>query len=385
MEKDKNKKKLNFQERILLYQKKNRRHTDTQVILLLLTLIVVYLVTQVVNTFTASAQVKVEKDAKFTATMVGDMMFGRNVQTVVDHKGYEYLYRYVKPYFLASDYSTGNFENPIITRDESEYELPEKSIYLHANPDVIPALEAMNFTNVNLANNHLMDYGVAGLTETMDAFAASKVKGIGAGLNKTQSGQIQYQDYNGFVVATIGSTDVGYQWGFSTDHQAGANKTRLTDLLPIVKEAKKNSDLVIVHSHWGIEYDSSPTPRQKEIGRALVSAGADIVIGTHSHTLQPVEIYKGKVILYSLGNFIFDQGWSKTKDTVLAQFKIKDNGSRVLELTPMVIEEASPTPLTGLLAGYEFNRMTKLLTKDLGKSVKWETKDGKIIINLSAK
>ena len=97
MEKDKNKRKLNFQERILLYQKKNRRHTDTQVILLLLTLIVVYLVTQVVNTFTASAQVKVEKDAKFTATMVGDMMFGRNVQTVVDHKGYEYLYRYVKP------------------------------------------------------------------------------------------------------------------------------------------------------------------------------------------------------------------------------------------------------------------------------------------------
>lgn len=385
MEKDKNKKKLNFQERILLYQKKNRRHTDTQVILLLLTLIVAYLVTQVVNTFTASAQVKVEKDAKFTATMVGDMMFGRNVQTVVDHKGYEYLYRYVKPYFLASDYNTGNFENPIITRDESEYELPEKSIYLHANPDVIPALEAMNFTNVNLANNHLMDYGVAGLTETIDAFAASKVKGIGAGLNKTQSGQIQYQDYNGFVVATIGSTDVGYQWGFSTDHQAGANKTRLTDLLPIVKEAKKNSDLVIVHSHWGIEYDSSPTPRQKEIGRALVSAGADIVIGTHSHTLQPVEIYKGKVIFYSLGNFIFDQGWSKTKDTVLAQFKIKDNGSRVLELTPMVIEEASPTPLTGLLAGYEFNRMTKLLTKDLGKSVKWETKDGKIIINLSAK
>lgn len=383
--KNKNKKKLNFQEKILLYQKKNRRQTDSQVILLLLGLIVVYLISQVFNTFTVNAEVKVEKDAKFTATMVGDMMFGRNIQTVVDNKGYDYLFRFVKPYFLASDYNTGNFENPIITRDESEYELPDKNIYLHASPAVIPVLEAMHFTTVNLANNHLMDYGVAGLNETIDAFAASSVTAIGAGLNKTQSGQIQYIELNGVKVATLGSTDVGYQWGYSTDHQAGANKTRLTDLLPLVKEAKKNADLVIVHSHWGIEYDSSPTPRQEEIGHALVNAGADIVIGHHSHTLQPVEIYKGKVIFYSLGNFIFDQGWTKTKDSVLAQYKIKDDGSRVVELTPMKVEEASPTPLKGPLAGIEFDRMAQLLTKKLGSNVKWETKDGKIIINLGSK
>ena len=383
--KNKNKRKLNFQEKILLYQKKNRRQTDSQVIFLLLGLIVVYLVTQVFNTFTVNAEVKVEKDAKFTATMVGDMMFGRNIQKVVDNKGYDYLFRFVKPYFLASDYNTGNFENPIITRAESEYELPDKNIYLHASPAVIPALEAMNFTNVNLANNHLMDYGVAGLNETIDAFAASSVAAIGAGLNKFQSGQIQYSEFNGVKVATLGSTDVGYQWGYSTDHQAGANKTRLIDMLPLVKEAKKNADLVIVHSHWGIEYDSSPTPRQEEIGHALVNAGADIIIGHHSHTLQPVEIYKGKVIFYSLGNFIFDQGWTKTKDSVLAQYKIKEDGSRVVELTPMKVEEASPTPLKGPLAGIEFNRMAQLLTKNLGSKVKWETKDGKIIINLGSK
>lgn len=383
--KNKNKKKLNFQEKILLYQKKNRRQTDSQVIVLLLGLIVIYLAVQVLNTFTAQADVKVQKDAKFTATMVGDMMFGRNVQKVVDSKGYEYLYRYVKPYFLASDYNTGNFENPIITRNESEYELPDKSIYLYARPDVIPVLEAMKFTNVNLANNHLMDYGVAGLNETIDAFAASSVAAIGAGLNKTQSGQIQYEDINGFIVATIGGTDVGYQWGFSSDHQAGANKTRLTDILPQVKEAAKESDLVIVHSHWGVEYDSSPNPRQKEIGHALVNAGADIVVGHHSHTLQPVEIYKGKVIFYSLGNFIFDQGWTKTKDSVLAQYKIKDDGSRSVELTPLKVNEASPMPLQGPLAGMEFNRMSKLLTKDLGKNIDWETRDGKIIINLGSK
>lgn len=378
-------KELNFHEKIMLYQKKSRRKTDVQAVFLLLGLILVYLGVQLVSAFTANAEVVVTKDAKFTATMVGDMMFGRNVQTVVDHKGYDFLYRHVKPYLMASDYNTGNFENPIILRDPSDYELPDKSIFLHAQADVAPFLASINFTTVNLANNHLMDYGVAGLTETLDTFATTKTAAIGGGLNKFQSGQIHYADYDGFVVATVGSTDVGYQWGYSTDHQAGANKTRLTDMLPIVREARKNADLIIVHSHWGVEYDSSPNPRQQEIGRALVDAGADIIVGHHSHTLQPVEIYKGKVIFYSLGNFVFDQGWSKTKDSVLAQFKIKDDGSKVIELIPMKVNEASPTPLKGPLAGMDFNRMTKLLTKHLGEDVKWTTKDGKIIIQLETK
>lgn len=380
-------KKLNFQEKILLYQKKNRRKTDVQSMFLLLGLILTYLVVQLFSAFTANAEIVVTKDAKFTATMVGDMMFGRNVQKVVDNKGYEFLFRQVEPYFQASDYNTGNFENPIILRDESEYELPEKSIFLHAQADVAPYLSSINFTTVNLANNHTMDYGVAGLTETIDTFDKTDTAPIGAGLSKYHSGKVHYADFNGYKVATIGATDVGYRWGFSTNHQAGANKTRLEDLLYIVKEAreKEYADLIIVHSHWGVEYDSSPNPRQQEIGRALVDAGADIIVGHHSHTLQPVEIYKGKVIFYSLGNFVFDQGWSKTKDSVLAQFKVKEDGSQVIELIPMKIEEASPTHLTGPLADWNFNRMTKLLTKDLGDDVDWKTEGGKIIINLETK
>lgn len=381
---------LSFQEKILLYQKKNRRKTDVQAIFLLLGLIVAYFVVQIFSAFTANAQVVVNKDSKFTATMVGDMMFGRNVQKVIDNKGYEFLFREVEPYFKASDYNTGNFENPILLKDESEYQFEEdlsgkKSIFLHAQADVAPYLSSINFTTINLANNHLMDYGEVGLTETLDTFAETTTTPVGAGYNKTQSGEIHYADFDGYEVATIGATDVGYGWGFSTNHQGGANKTRLADLLPIVKEAKKRADLVIVHSHWGVEYDSSPNPRQKEIGHALIDAGADIIVGHHSHTLQPVEIYKGKVIFYSLGNFIFDQGWSKTKDSVIAQFKIKDDGSQVIELIPMKVNEASPTHLKGPLAGWNFNRMTKLLTKDLGNDVDWKAEDGKIIINLETK
>lgn len=386
-------KKLNFQERILLYQKKNRRKTDVQSIFLLLGLVLTYLVVQLFSAFTANAEIVVTKDAKFTATMVGDMMFGRNVQTVVDNKGYDFLFREVEPYFKASDYNTGNFENPILLKDESEYEFENdltemKSIFLHAEADVAPYLESINFTTINLANNHLMDYGAVGLTETLDTFAETSITPVGAEYNKTKSGQFHYAEYDGYKVATLGATDVGYQWGFSTNRQAGANKIRLNDLLLTVKEESQkegSADLIIVHTHWGVEYDSSPNPRQQDIGRALVDAGADIIIGHHTHTLQPVEIYKGKVIFYSLGNFVFDQGWSKTKDSVLAQFKVKEDDSQVIELIPMKIEEASPTHLTGPLADWNFNRMTKLLTKDLGDDVDWKTEGGKIIINLETK
>lgn len=384
MEKKTRGRKLDFQDKLLLYKKKNRRQTDAQVFLLLLALIAAYLAIQVITTFTASAQVPVKRDenAKFTATMVGDMMFGRNVAPLVERKGYDFLFRHVKPYFLNAEYNTGNFENPVILRNEEEYELPEKNIYLHAKADVAPYLAGLNFTNVNVANNHLMDYGLAGLEETMETFQGANLPIIGAGNNKTESGQITYDDFSDYTVATLGGTDVGYQWGYSTDRQAGANRIRLVDMLPQIREAAQTSDLVIVHAHWGVEYDSSATPRQQEIGRAMVNAGADIVVGHHSHTLQPVEIYNDGIILYSLGNFIFDQGWTKTKDSVLTQYKVMNNGDRVLELTPMKVEEASPTPLTGPLSGIQFRRMTQLLTKELTEEVDWAITDDKIIINL---
>ena len=381
--------KLDFQDKLLLYKKKNRRQTDSQVLLLLLALIVAYLSVQVINVFTASAEITVKKDenAKFTATMVGDLMFGRNVAHVVERKGYEYLFRYVEPYFLNADYNTGNLENPIILRDEEEYEdqLPEKNIYLHAKADVAPFLDELNFTNVNVANNHLMDYGLAGLMETLETFQKTDTALIGIGLNKTESGQISYNEINDMTVATLGGTDVGYQWGYSTDRQAGANRIRLADMLPLIREASQTADLVIVHAHWGVEYDSTATPRQQEIGRAMVNAGADIVIGHHSHTLQPVEVYNDGIIMYSLGNFVFDQGWTKTKDSVLTQYKVMNNGDRILELTPLTIKEASPTPLTGPLAGIQFRRMTQLLTKELTDGVNWEIIDDKIILNLGPK
>src|SRR5699024_5156611 len=111
----------------------------------------------------STAEVEKRADSEFTAAFVGDMMFGRHVQKVTEKRGTSYLFDKMKPYFENADYVTGNLENPVLKRDEANYEKLEKQIHLHTGPETVQALKKMNFTTVNLANNHMMDYGEEGL------------------------------------------------------------------------------------------------------------------------------------------------------------------------------------------------------------------------------
>ncbi|MET1138825.1 CapA family protein, partial [Bacillus subtilis] len=83
----------------------------------------------------------------------------------------------------------------------------------------------------------------------------------------------------------------------------------------------------------------------KDLAKAIADAGADVIIGAHPHVLEPIEVYNGTVIFYSLGNFVFDQGWSSTRDSALVQFYLMIDGKGLFEVTPLYIREATPTPL----------------------------------------
>jgi poly-gamma-glutamate synthesis protein (capsule biosynthesis protein) len=132
-----------------------------------------------------------------------------------------------------------------------------------------------------------------------------------------------------------------------------------------------------------LEYDSGYHPRQQGLARALVDAGADVVVGHHPHVLEPVEVYKQGVILYSLGNFVFDQGWSRTRESVLVQYKLLQGGKKAkLELHPMVIREGQPRPLTGWSNVYRREKIFNQLTEEFMYSDKWNqtwTREGDYI------
>lgn len=357
--------KQKFQRYIKRQQKKAVMHTW-----IALFIVVVLMVSLPGLYHSEIAAVKDDPDSRLTLTFVGDMMFGRNIADVIIPKfGYEYLFQYVRPYFKYSDYVTGNFENPVVFQDG--YPKARKYIHLSTRPAVAKALKKVGFSTVNLANNHMKDFGKQGLLDTLRAFRDAKLDTVGAGSDLKSAAGVEYETVNGIKIATLGFSDV-----MPVDFRARHNRSGIAPAdpdvwFPAVAKAKKNAQLVIVHMHWGLEYDSRYHPRQKEFGRALIDAGADIVVGHHPHVLEPVEIYKNGVILYSLGNFIFDQGWSRTRESVLAQYKVLKNRTVRLEIYPLLIREGQPRPLTGLGSIYRREKIYMQITQERIYSDAW--------------
>jgi poly-gamma-glutamate synthesis protein (capsule biosynthesis protein) len=154
----------------------------------------------------------------------------------------------------------------------------------------------------------MSDYGERGIIDTLAAFKKVGLDTVGAGKNLREASTISYKMVNGLRIATIGISDILPKDFGAKRTKAGVLPSSPSIFLPLVADAKATADIVLVHVHWGQEYDSRSHLRQRELGHALVEAGADVVIGHHPHTLEPIEVYKDSIILYSLGNFGFDQG-----------------------------------------------------------------------------
>lgn len=210
----------------------------------------------------------------------------------------------------------------------------------------------------------MMDFGEKGLKDTLQVFKEENLDYVGAGLDLTDAKNIVYQDLNGVRVASLGFTDAYVDEFIATKEQAGVLNMNPDIFFKLIRKAKRategNADLVIVNAHWGDEYDAEANPRQKALAKAMVDAGADIIIGHHPHVLQSFEIYKNSIIFYSLGNFIFDQGWTRTKDSALVQYHLQNNGLAKLEIVPLKIKEGTPRPASGW---WDTERINRKLTK----------------------
>ncbi|MGD6875700.1 CapA family protein [Bacillus infantis] len=373
---------LNFQEKLLIFIKRTK-YKNLRYIAVILPVLIIFLIASAWIGRTDEVEgVEPRKNQKLTMTMVGDVMMGRHVEEVTERYGADYLFRHVKPYFDASDYVSGNFEHPILKEDASSYTETDKSIHLHTGMDSIHAVKEAGFTVMNLANNHLMDFGEEGLRDTLDVFDRYRMDYVGAGENRKEAKeQIHYQDVNGVRVATLGFTDAYVEGTIATKDRNGLLSANPDVLFEMIEKAKNedhgNADLVVVNVHWGQEYDTEATPRQKALAKAMVDAGADMVIGHHPHVLQSFDVYNDGIIFYSLGNFVFDQGWTRTKDSAMVQYNLTEEGKATIDVIPLQIQEASPRLATGY---FEKLRVYRQLTKETAENVYWSKKDNKIEI-----
>jgi gamma-polyglutamate biosynthesis protein CapA len=310
-------------------------------------------------------------DAIFTATMVGDVMFGRHIERIVDRRGHDALLEHVAPW-LQGDYVSANLEQVISDQDQEDLPEADKLIHLASDTRALDALVNAGFTTVSLANNHAMDHGIPGIRDTIDALDAAGIRHAGAGVDLESAVEIDYQEHGELTVATLSFTDVFVEGFIARAFQGGVLQAELDTFGPLLQRANREADLVIAHVHWGEEYDLRVRAEQREMAEDLAAAGADIIVGTHPHVLLPVEMIGNTLVLHSLGNFIFDQGWSRTRETAIARYELGEDGTARVELVPAYIREGTPQVVNGPLGSYRRERIFQRLRGGAGIDLRRE-------------
>jgi len=281
------------------------------------------------STTKVDAEVATKQDLDGSIVFGGDVMLARWVEQKAVKNGWENMFSDVKDAF-SGDCKIVNLESPF---KSNKPQTKIGSLVFAAKPESLQALESIAVTAVSLANNHITDQGLGGFEETTKLLQEKKILYGGAGT----SAELAQKP----VALTCGKIKVGIIFAtYGTNLPAdGLGYANVDDVPAVVKKIDKDFDIVIVYPHWGTEYNPAQSPYQTEMAHKFVDAGADLVVGSHPHVLQPVEIYKNKVIAYSLGNMVFDQAPSGTKtEGALLKVAYKD-GKSSFEIVPIAIKD----------------------------------------------
>jgi poly-gamma-glutamate synthesis protein (capsule biosynthesis protein) len=245
-----------------------------------------------------------------TLLFVGDVMLARGVAFYTEREGggdYQFPFAHASSTLRGADLTVGNLEHPVSDRGRNQ----GSKYSLRAKPQSIAGLADAGFDVVSLANNHIWDWGTDALTDTLAQLDAAGIRHVGAGMNEAEANQPYTVEINGNSLVFVAWTDLYPEGLEAKGHESGISRFREAEAVETVRALAATYDVVVVLFHWGGEYQTSANEKQRRIARVLADAGADLVVGHHPHVVQETEQYRGGRIAYSLGNFIFDQGFSE--------------------------------------------------------------------------
>jgi poly-gamma-glutamate synthesis protein (capsule biosynthesis protein) len=275
---------------------------------------------------------------------VGDIMLSRSVGRTVALQGPDYPFANITSYLKSADFVFANLETPISAGPP----VPDGDFSFHSDPSVVKGLVDAGVSMVSIANNHVPNAGTQGVIDTINYLDQADIGHAGAGSNEAAAEAPYYFQKNGIHFALLAYNDKDV---VPADYSAGVNHpgTNFMDTAKVTRNvaaAKENADIVIVSMHAGHEYHDIPDVDQVNFAHAAIDAGADIVIGTHPHVVQPVELYKGKYIIYCLGNFVFDQGFSyEVEHGMTVKLDFDKAGLTSIQYNPVVIKNLSQPEL----------------------------------------
>ena len=306
-------------------------------------------------------EVKKQKEPKESSKVVliatGDVVPGRSVNyQMVKYNNFEWPFEKIKDVLASGDITVVNFEVPLVKNCPTVVE----GMVFCGREGAVKGLVASGVDVVTLANNHISDYGVAGIENTIRLMQENGIATVGYSLDdlskagdkvgagiasnlqigdivgggdNQSAGEILYKMVNGTKFAFLAFNDI---YG-SIPPILSAEKEVIERL---VGQARKEADVVVVAMHWGAEYRAEPDDRQIELAHLVADAGADLIIGNHPHWIQSDEQYKNTYIKYAHGNLVFDQMWSEeTKKGVIGKYTFEDGKLVGKEFIPTYIKD----------------------------------------------
>lgn len=304
-----------------------------------------------------------QEDQELVLSFAGDMMFDKSVAGFIKSKGGDYVFQGYEKYLKSSDAVFGNLETAL---SNSGQPMPEKEHTFRSNPQLADFMQKYNFTAMSLANNHSLDYGRSAFLDSMRHLKDKGISYGGGGHTKKEAIDGVVFERKGLDIGFIAFTGVvpSVDW-YATEKRPGiigAYKVHEAEVLSAVSRLDSKCDVLVVSVHWGKEGSTAVRKQETELAHKLVDAGADVVMGHHPHVVQSFELYKDKLIMYSLGNFIFTTSYSEISNrTILATARFDSSGSiKAVEAVPGIIKYGRPLPMDDAQRRVYLDNLNKL-------------------------
>jgi len=292
-----------------------------------------------------------------TVAAGGDVLGDRKVGTFMDANGGAAVFAGVKPYMEGADLAFVNLEGPI---SDQGHRNTRKQFTFRARPALLDGLVSAGINMVSLANNHSLDYGWGALSDCIARLDAAGVSHAGAGADAPGAAAPAMLQTPAGTVAFIAVSEITASFAAGshpgTYYTSGSND----GLVANVSAAAQQADFVIVSLHWGKEYHPEVTSHQVSLGHRLIDAGADLVLGHHPHVIEGMEVYKDRLIVYSMGDFVFDHYSRATGEAFVLQVTMPQDGPPWGTITPVYLTDSHGIP--AVVTGSEANRILSRLT-----------------------
>ena len=290
----------------------------------------------------------IKRDTPVKLTFVGDIIFGRYVQIAMEQRNdFASPFREIAGELQKADLTIGDLECSLSDSFEQPERTEPHTFRFKTGTVTVEGLKLAEIDILSRANNHSFNFGPVGMDDTTRTLDEAGIKHFGMGHNLEEARRPAIAEVGDLSFAFLGYNGVSDSYDGAGPDYAGTSPLVDAYVREDVERAAAEGHIVIPYFHWGIEYVAEPTEQQRYFAHLAIDAGAAIVIGSHPHWVQAVETYNGKPIIYSLGNFVFDQAWSReTMEGMIADIWFEGQKVKGIDLIPvLIIEEHKPVLL----------------------------------------